>query len=101
MKTSVIALLLILLLLGACSTAKMNQGSIMRGDYGSLKLVGDPIGRIVTLDGNVVTLDTNKKVNIFELKTGTYLLEIRSGGAVLLSQKLFITQAQTNEVKMP
>jgi hypothetical protein len=73
----------------------------MKPDYGMLRLVGDPVGRTVTLDGNIVPLDLKKELNIFELKTGTYALEIRSQDKVLLSQKLFITNGQTNEVKMP
>ena len=101
MKPFILALVVMFLLLGACSVAKQNQSSVMKGDYGSLRLVGDPTGRTVTLDGNAVPLDPLKKVNIFELKTGTYLLEIRAKGEILLSQKLFITQSQTNEVKMP
>jgi hypothetical protein len=73
----------------------------MKPDYGALRLVGDPVGREVSLDGNIVPLDTYKKTNIFELKTGTYALKISVNGNVVMSQKLFITNGQTNEVKMP
>ncbi len=101
MRFWIISSILVLLLLSACSVSKYNQTSVMKPDYGMLRLVGDPIGREVTLDGTLVKLDTKKEVNIFELKTGTYALEIRSQDKVLLSQKLFITNGQTNEVKMP
>jgi hypothetical protein len=101
MRFWIISSLLVLLLLSACSVSKTNQTSVMKPDYGMLRLVGDPIGREVSLDGVVISLDPKKKVNIFELKTGTYALEIRSQDRILLSQKLFITNSQTNEVKMP
>ncbi|MDD2228471.1 MAG: hypothetical protein PHY48_03560 [Candidatus Cloacimonetes bacterium] len=101
MKYWIISFLLVLVLLGACSVSKSNQTSVVKGDYGMLRLVGDPIGREVSLDGNIVPLEIKKKTNIFELKTGTYALEIRVNGSVQLSQKLFITNGQTNEIKMP
>jgi hypothetical protein len=101
MKYWLICSFLLLVLLSACSVEKFNQTSVIKGDYGMLRLVGDPIGREVSLDGNVIPLDTKKKTNIFELKTGTYALEIRVNGSVQLTQKLFITIGQTNEIKMP
>lgn len=101
MKYWAISSFLLIVLLSACSVTKYNQSSVMKPDYGTLRLVGDPVGREVSLDGNIIPLDIKKKTNIFELKTGTYTLKISVNGSMQLSQKLFITDGQTNEVKMP
>jgi hypothetical protein len=101
MKTWILVFVAMFLLLSACSVSKQNTSSIMKADYGMLRLVGDPSGRVVTLDGNVIPLDSEKKINVFELKSGTYTLVIKSGDKVLLSQKLLIANSQTNEVLMP
>ena len=101
MKYWIIGSLLLIVLLSACNVTKYNQSSVMKPDYGNLRLVGDPLGREVSLDGKIILLDVNSKTNIFEMKTGTYALEISVNGNVLLSQKLLISNGQTNEVKMP
>lgn len=101
MKGLVLVIVLAMLLLTACSVEKFNQESTMKGDYGMLKLVGDPTGRTVMLDGQVLTLDPKKEVNIFELKSGTYKIEVRANGQIVMNQNLFISTSQTNEVKLP
>ena len=101
MKNWLLIIVVVFLMLGACSINKQNKKSVMRADYGTLHLLGDPIGRVVTLDGKVIQLDSEKTINIFELKSGTYFLQISSVEQVLLSQKLLIVDAQVNEVLMP
>ena len=101
MKNVIIILLGSLLLLSACSVNRQNESSTMVPDYGMLKLVGDPTGRSVTLNGEAVELDPEREVNIFELQSGSYDLKILYQGEVLVSRKILISTGQTNEVKMP
>lgn len=101
MKRMIALLLLGLLILSACSVSKYNESSTMTPNYGKLKLVGDPLGREVYLNGEMVKLDEEKTTNIFELLSGTYSLEIRAEDVVLLQQKVLISTGQTNEIKMP
>lgn len=101
MKPWILLVITLLLLLNACSISKQSTSSAMKADYGTLRLVGKPTGRVVRLEGKVVFLNPKKQLNLIELKSGTYNLEISSGGTVLLSQKLFIVNGQTNEVLMP
>lgn len=101
MKPGIIALLIGILLLSACSVNRYNDSSTMTPDYGILKLVGDPLGREVTLNKERIPLDPEKEVNIFELQSGTYDLEIVYQGRVLVSRKILISTGQTNEVRMP
>ncbi|MDY0151525.1 MAG: hypothetical protein RBS43_04560 [Candidatus Cloacimonas sp.] len=101
MKPWILAVIVLFLLLNACSVSKYSTNSVMKADYGTLRLVGKPTGRVVKLEGKVVLLNPKKQLNEVQLKSGTYNLEISSGGTVLLSQKLFIVNAQTNEVLMP
>ena len=101
MKNWYLIIVVVFLLLGACGVNKKNETELMKADYGILHLVGDPTGRVVTLDGKVLPLDSETKLNIFELKSGTYFLQISSIEQVLLSQKLLIINSQTSEVLMP
>jgi len=101
MKRLLLISLVAMFLLGACSVAKHNETSVMKADYGILRLVGNAEGRTVSIDGNVLNLDIKKQVNNIELKTGTYTLEISHQGKVVLAQRLFITNGQANEVKLP
>ncbi len=101
MKNIIIILLMLLLLLAACSVNRQNESSTMVPDYGKLKLVGDPTGRSVTLNGEAVALDPEREVNIFELQSGSYSLEISYQGSTILSRTILISTGQTNEVKMP
>ena len=101
MKQWILILAVAMLLLSACSVSKYNESSVVKGDFGQLRLVGDPSGRIVLLEGQQIKLDNEKTVNLFELKSGTYNLEIRRNGTIQLTQKVFITTSQTTEVKIP
>jgi hypothetical protein len=101
MKKLALLAIVTMFLIGACSVAKHNETSVMKADYGILRLVGNAEGRTFSLDGNVINLDIKKQVNNIELKTGTYTLEISNNGKVVLAQRLFITNGQANEVKIP
>jgi len=85
----------------ACSVSKSTQTSTVKEDFGKLRLVGDASGRTVLLEGQRIKLDIEKDVNLFELKSGTYNLEIQRNGTTVLTQKIFITTSQTTEVKIP
>lgn len=101
MSKCIIILLMAMLLLGACSVNRQNESSTMTPDYGNLKLVGDPTGREVTVNNEMVPLDPEKQINIFELQSGSYDLEITFQGRVILSRRILISTGQTNEVRMP
>lgn len=101
MKKLLLISLVTVFLISACSVAKYNETSVMKADYGILRLVGNAEGRTVSVDGNILSLDPKKQVNNIELKTGTYTLEIKRDGKVVLAQRLFISNGQANEVKLP
>ncbi|GEM_PF-5085732 len=96
-----LVILLLALLIGACSVRKYSETTVIKPNHGILKLVGNSAGRSVLLEGQPLSLDPNKQVNSFELSSGVYQLEVRAQGSVLLSQKLIITTGQINEVKLP
>lgn len=101
MKSAIIGLLLILLLLGACSVRKHNQSATMLPNYGILKLVGETDGRQVFLEGQAVKLDPERGENIFQLAAGTYQLEIRHQEQTVYKQRIVITSQQTNTILIP
>jgi uncharacterized protein YcfL len=97
----IIVLITVLLLLNACSTAKMNTASMVKSDYGFLKLIGNGADKEVILNDKIIVMNPQKSINSFELKSGIYNLEIKKDGKLIYSQKVFINPEQTNEVQIP
>lgn len=101
MKYMLVILALALMLLGACTANKSNQGAVVKDDFGFLRLTGSMANREVLIDGSSVAVDTEDDVNRFGLKAGTHDLLIRSSNRVLLTQKVFITGGQTVDLMVP
>lgn len=101
MKISALAYILLVLLITSCSVAKYNESTVVKPDYGEIRFIGDSNKLDISLNGIKIELNSLKDINVFELKTGIYTLEIRSKGKLIRSEKILISNSTTNEVKLP
>ena len=102
MKYIIIILSLgILLSIGACATYRTNEAVVSRDDTGLIRFVGEPYKLEVFLNEIEVELDDQPAYNIFQLKPGSYNLEIRRGDRVLEQKLIFVNRGQTTEVRLP
>ncbi|HRY83335.1 MAG TPA: hypothetical protein P5533_01750 [Candidatus Cloacimonadota bacterium] len=102
MKNVMLCLCLgLILCLSACASYRTNEAVVSRDDTGVIRFVGEPYDLEVFLNEVEVGLDRKPAYNIFELKPGSYELEIRRGDRVLEQKLIMINRGQTTEVRLP
>ncbi len=69
----------------------------------TLRVVGAPAGAILCLDGKPVgnAVAFAGDPNVLSVEPGTHLIEIRSGGSTLLSQRVFFGGGEMRSIIVP
>jgi hypothetical protein len=98
--------ILITLTLSACGSY---QQTIQVDDQSYIQLSGDPEGVEIILNGkslgkvenfNSYDLDGTKTTR-FEITPGTHIIELTRTGETLIKRKIYVTEGNAFEVKLP
>ncbi len=60
-----------------------------------------PLGAAVTVDGQIAGYRTEKKLDIMDVQPGRHLIQITSGGRVLMSKEYFFGAGSIVEIGVP
>ena len=98
--------ILITLTLSACGSY---QQTIQVDDQSYIQLSGDPEGVEIILNGNnlgkVEDFDSydldGTKMTRFETTPGTHIIELTRSGETLIKRKIYVTEGNAFEVKLP
>lgn len=69
----------------------------------TLKLVGAPAGAVIFLDGNLVG-NAEAYVGdpkVLSVEPGTHLVEVKKGGKILVSQRVFFGGGEMRSISIP